>query len=255
MGKSFADEAEFAAFIGRDDFLRKMTTDAVATALEGFTMPLQEGRDLEWLAMATRRALAITMRHISDSPERTSNAEIRAELERLAAIAQSAWRELFECDHAAESRLWDYGWRHGDGEGGIDIGDGMVMGEPSMHVRFKAAVRELDWVAGFLRDAARETESQRGPWRQSEQRSLRIERARYLAPVFEAAFGQPVSANNWPGDALHKSRTPFMEFYQRAVAIAFGEKATPDISGVLKAGCKLHREYPVQFVEGTIPGL
>jgi hypothetical protein len=46
-----------------------------------------------------------------------------------------------------------------------------------------------------------------------------------------------------------------MDFYQRMVALAFDEQVTEDISDVLKAACQLHRDQPVQFAEGLIPGL
>lgn len=253
---SFADDEEFAAFIGMDHSLPQVTRDTVTSALEGFALSLLSGRDFGWLAMAVRRSLAITMRNVSDGPERTSNADIRAELERLAGLAGSTWVELFECDHAADSRLWDHAWRHrGDGEGGAAIGDGIVFGAPSHYRRFKAAVSELDWLAGFMRDAAKATESQRGPWRQSEEKRLRIERGQCMATIFEAAFGQPVSANNFPNDARHKAPTAFMDFYQRMVNLAFDARETVNLAEVVKAACQLHRQNPASFDESIIPGL
>ncbi len=252
---SFADEEEFASWLGRDDWLRQVSDEAVSNALAEFPLTLSEGRDMAWLAMAVRRALAISMRHVEDGPERTSNADIRAELERLAALAGSTWAELFQCDHAADSRLWDHAWHHWDGEGGTDVGNGMVMGEPSDYRRFKAAVAELDWLAIFMRDAAKATPSQRGPWRQSEEKRLRVERGQYLAPIYEAAFGHPVSANNFPTDARIKAQTPFMDFYGRMVTLAFGARETANLTEVVKAACQLHRQHPAEFGEGIIPGL
>lgn len=251
---SFANDEEFAAFVGRDDWLRQVSDEAVSSALAGFPLSLNERHDMAWLAMAVRRALAITMRHKEDGPDRTSNAAIRKELERLAALVGSTWLQLFNCNHAADSQLWRHAWQHWNGDGGTDIGGGIIMGEPSDYRRFQAAITELDWLSSFLRDAAKATESQQGPWRQSEEKFLRIERGQYLAPIFEAAFAQKVSANNWPS-GTHKAPSAFMDFYQRMVALAFNEKATPDISGVLKAACQLHRKQPAQFAEGIIPGL
>lgn len=246
-----------AAFIGGDHILPMVTREAVAVALEGFALSLLPGRDMDWLAIAVRRSLAITIRNGSDGPERTSNADIRAELERLSGLAGSTWLELFQCDHAANSRLWDHAWRHwdGDGDGGADISGGIVVGEPSDYRRFEAAVAELEWLAGFMREAANATESQRGPWRQSEEKRLRVERGQYLAPIFEAAFGQSVSANNFPNDARHKAPTAFMDFYRRMVVLAFGARETVNLAEVVKAACQLHRQHPAQFAEGIIPGL
>lgn len=251
----FADDAEFTAFIGMDHMLPAVTPEAVANALTGFSLPLLPGRDMDWLAMAVRRSLAISIPNVSDGPERTSNADIRGELERLAALAGSTWLEIFQCDHAAESRLWDHALHHWNGEGGTDIGDGMVMGEPSDYRRFMAAVAELDWLSNFLREAAKATESQRGPWRQSEEKRLRLQRGQYLAPIYEAAFGRPVSANNFPTDARIREQTPFMDFYGRMVTLAFGARETANLTQVVKATCQLHRQFPVEFAEGIIPGL
>lgn len=251
---SFADEEEFAAFIGRDHLMPTFTTEAVANAMQDFPLALLPTRSLEWLSVAARRALAISMRHIEDGPNRTSNAEIKAELERLSALTSATWRELFECDRAAESQVWDYAWKHWDGEGGTEIGQGQIIGEPTLHRRFKAAIREIEWLSRLLKDAAGKTASQNGPWRRAEERQIRIERAQYLAVIFEAAFGQPVTANNWPNGTEYE-KSSFMDFYQRMVALAFGERVTPDLSGVTKEACRRHRVYPARFADGMIPGL
>lgn len=252
---SFADDTEFDAFIALEHMLPAVTREGVTVALEGLSAPLLPSKDLDWLAMAVRRALAITMRNMSDGPDRTSNADIRAELDRLSAIAVSTWLELFRCDHAADSRLWDHAWHGWDGEGGTDIGDGTIIGEPADYRRFKTAVMELDWMASFMREAARATAIPRGPWRDSERKRLRVERGQYLAPIFEAAFGQSVSANNFPHDVRHKAPTAFMDFYRRMVTLAFGARETSNLSEVVKAACQQHRQCPAQFGEGVIPGL
>lgn len=252
---SFADDDEFNEFVTGGHHFPCVTAAAVASALKGFAPSLLPGKDMDWLAMAVRRALGIAVRDFENSPKRTSNAEIRAELERLAGVVGSTWTELFLCDHAAESRLWDHSWRNWDGSGGTDIGNGMVMGETSDFRRFKAAVGELDWIASFLREAAKTTKSQRGPWRQSEEKRLRVERAQYLAPIFETAFGQSVAANNFPNDARHKAPTAFMDFYERMVTLTFGARETTNLTEVVKAACRLHRQHPATFGEGLIPGL
>lgn len=245
---TFADEAEFAAFIGRDSWLPKVTPDSVGKSLDGFTLSLLPDKTMDWLAMAVRRSLAISMRSVSAGPDRTSNADIRAELERLAELAGSTWLELFQCSDATDSRLWTIAWRRWDGEGGN-------VGEPLEYRRYKAAVKELDWLAGFLRLAAKETESPRGPWREKERKWLRIERAQYLAPVFESAFGERVTANNFPTDPRHKAPTPFMDFYARMITLAFGAREAVNFTEVVKAARQRHRQHPVQFAEGIIPGL
>lgn len=245
---SFADETELSAFLGRDHLLPAVTSEAVARALNGFALQLLPGRDMGWLAMAVRRALAISLRNKSDGPDRTSNAEIRAELDRLSSMLQSTWQQLYECDHAVDDRLWTVAWRRWDGEGGN-------VREPQEYRRYKAAVTEIDWLSRFLRLAAKETPSTRGPWRDKERKWIRIQRGQYLAPIFEAAFGQPVTANNYGNDARHKALTPFMDFYARMVTLAFGAREKSNLAEVVKAACREHRRQPAQFAEGVIPGL
>lgn len=230
-----------------DHRLLTVTRETVARALEGFPIPLLPDRDMDWLTMAVRRALAIAKRDKRRGPERTSNADIRADLERLAELAGQTWLKLVECDLATDDRIHTIAWRHWDGEGGN-------VSEPQEYRRYRAALVELEWLAGFLHKAAMETESPKGSWRAKERRWLRIERGRNLAPIFEAAYGKLVSANNWPSDKEHEA-SAFMDFYQRLVALAFGENVTPDLSGVLKEVCQRHRQDPVQFDEGVIPGL
>lgn len=232
----------------RGRVFNKLTREAVEIALEGFALPLLPERDWDWLASAVRRALTINVRDRLDAPDRPSNAEIRRDLERLAALAESTWYELFECDEATDHRLWTFAWRRWDGEGGS-------VSEPLEYRRFKATVAELEWLASFMRGAARSTTSQRGPWRQSEEKRLRVLRGQYLAPIYEAAFGEPVSANNFPTDARIRAQTPYMDFYGRMVTLAFGARETANLTEVVKAACQLHRQDPVEFAEGIIPGL
>lgn len=251
---SFADGAEFSSFYARDHFLPKVTPDAVSRALVDFGLSLKSGKDFDWLAMAVRRSLALTMRNADDGPARTSNATIRAELERFSDLASEAVEPLTKCNQAIDDALWSHASRHWNGEGGRDVGNGMVIGEPSEYRRYRNAVIELEWLTQFLRSAAETIEAPRKQWRAPEAKALRIQRGQCLAPVFKAAFGERVSANNFPS-GTERGKTPFMDFYQRMVELAFGEHCTPNISEVLKLACRLHRDNPVTFTEGQIPGL
>lgn len=251
---SFADEDEFNSFIYRDHLLPHVTSDAVAKALTGFELDLRPGKDWAWLAIAVRRSLALTMRHVSDSPERTSDADVRGHLEDLSDVAGSAWLRLFECEDEAESRLFAFAFSRWDGRGGTDAGGGLVIGEPPEFQRYKAAIAELDWLAGFMRDAAKAIDVPRKQWRGPERKALNMQRGQCLAPIFEAAFGRQPTTNNWPSGS-HMKPSAFMEFYQRMVALAFGDRSTPNISAVLKAACRRHRAAPVQFADDMISGL
>lgn len=184
-----AREDDMDRFFARDHLLPNVTPQTVRNALADFALPLLPERDFDWLAMAVRRSLAISLPNVSDGPERTSNADIRGELKRLAALAGSTWLELFQCEQAAESHLWDYAWHHWNGEGGTDVGDGLVMGEPSDFRRLRSAVAELDWLAGFMERAASATEVPRKQWKNPERKALRIQRGRDLAPSLKQLSG------------------------------------------------------------------
>lgn len=228
-----------------------VSTEAVAEALRGFNLSLAPGKDLSWLAMAVRRSLGVA---IMFQLPMTSNSEIRTELRRLAGLAESTWIELFQYRRDTDHQLMNFAWQK-DYDDITERLDSDAWELPTEYARYQSAIAELDWLGQFLRRAADATRPQAGPWRQSEGKRRRIERGHLLAPVFECAFGIAVSANNYPNDPRHKLPTAFMDFYQRMVKLAFGENVTPDLSGVLKASCQLHRNKPVQFVEGIIPDL
>ena len=231
--------------------LPMVSTEAVAEALSGFNLPFASGKDLSWLAMAVRRSLGVAT---MVSLPMTSSSEIRIELRRLAGIAESTWIELFQYRKDTDGHLMNYAWQKDDDANpdGFDRDDWEL---PTDYARYQTAIAELDWLGQFLRRAADATRPQAGPWRQSGEKRRRIDRGHFLAPVFESGFGVAVSANNYPNDPRHKSPTAFMDFYQRMVKLAFGENLTPDLSGVLKASCQLHRSAPMELVEGIIPNL
>ena len=239
-----------------DKRLAGVTPDDLAKALKGFPLPLVSGRDMDWLALAVRRSLAVSMDNVSDGPDRRSNAVVRHELKRLSKLTGATWKELFSCDEAADDHIWNHAWKRSGGTGGKDVGNGLSLGEPPDYLRFRAAVAELDWVSSLLRGAANSTASQGGQWANSERKRKRVERGRYLAPVYEAAFGKKVTANNYGnGDARFTRPTPFMDFYERIVVIAFGRDEITGLSENVKQACQRHRHDPVQFRAGLIPRL
>jgi hypothetical protein len=236
---SFADDEELRAFVARDDWLPHVTAEAVADALQWF--PLQPRYSMDWLATAVRRALAATIPNASDHPGRQSNSETKQELKRLASRAGKAWRAIQECSDAARRAAWDYAWHNSPLEGGgTDIGDGIVIGNPADSSRFHTALVELDWLSQFLRRTAESIESQRPRWPENEWREIRTERAQFLVPIFQTAFGL-------------QELTGFGDFYQRIVSLAFDEGDIRDFEKVISDARRRHREAPVTFADGVIP--
>jgi hypothetical protein len=243
-GESDADDLfGLEAFLARDHYLPHVTPESVVKALEGFALNLVEDRDSVWLSMAVRRKFAATLRNVTDEPDRPSNAIVREELRKLAAEAQSAWLSIFSRSFEADDHVWDNASAHWDGKGGEETGDGLSMGTPTDYQRFKTALAELDWLGCFLQRTVAEMPSQPKKWRDRLRRDIRVERGYYLAPVFETAFGQVITVNNWPHDKTSNA-TPFMEFYQRMVKLAFGEGGTPNLDRVLKNARQLYRDHP-----------
>ncbi len=239
---SLADKSELNAFIYRDHMLPKVTPQAVADALDGFALPRVRNRSTDWLAMAVRRALAATLRNVGETPDRPKNADVRDELKGLATTAKEAWLAIWQRSPCSDSRIWDHAWRCWDGEGGNEVGDGITIGDPADHRRFNAALAELDWLGSFLHRAAEATEAQPPRWREAERRELRIERAQYLFPIFEATF-EPVQLNT------------FTDFYQRMVWLAFEEGDIPDLEALISEMKRRHDRAPVTFNPDFIPGL
>jgi hypothetical protein len=240
--------SDIELFFSRDDYLPHLTTDSVAEALKECPLSLTPGRDAEWLAMATRRALSITRRMTEYGSGRVSAVKIRKELERLASAAERAWAAIFSRSEAADHTLWNIAFDHWEGVNAL-----AAMEDPYFpYIRFRHALSELEWLADFVQTAARETKAQPPNWKLKADREIRVERGHCLAPIFEAAFGEPISVNNWPNAPR---KTPFMDFYQRMVSIAYRERSTPDLSGVLKQAQRAHRKMPIEFAEGVIPGM
>lgn len=244
---SFADESEFDAFLNRDSYLPHVTAESAAEALEHFPLPLGPLRDWNWLAMAVRRSIAMTMQNVSEGPNRQSNADTRKELKALGKRAGKLWVALFEGRSAeAEDAIWGYSWQHWNGEGGEEIANGLAMGDPTDWRRFQDAMRELDWMSGFLHQVAKNIPSQAPKWTKAEWREIRIQRAHFLAPIYVAAFHANELTNKTFGD-----------FYQRMVALAFpGElDDIPDFEAVISEARKRHEATPVVYNPSHIPGL
>lgn len=231
---------EMERFSARDSMLPDVTPEAVADALKISGLPLQPHYSLDWLATAVRRALAITIRHISERPERQSNRETKRELEKLAVRAGKLWLAIQERSDAADSAVWLHSFKVWNGEGGAEVANGIIMGTPADSKRFHLALAELDWLSSFLRDAAKSAGVQQPRWREAETRETHIERAEYLAPIYKTAFGL---------DELIR----FKDFYQAMVSLAFDEGDIPDLEAVIGEARRRHSQVPATFAEGVIP--
>jgi len=243
---SVPDEDLYTQLMLTDPSIAKLTEAAVGKALEGFALTPQP--DMAWLARAIQGALLYTLGNASDAPERQSNKKTKAELKKLASRASKLRLAIQQRSGAADSELFEYARSQWDGGGGADV-LGVTIGEPSLYRAFQAAQAQLDWLPDFLLLAANGVKPQSGPWQTSERREKRIERAQCLSPIYEMAFGAAPTVNTWPG----QNGGPWPDFYQRIVALAFGELLTPDAEGVLDEARRRDKNERVIFEPGIIP--
>lgn len=218
-----------------DHVLPEITPSEIESRFKDFPLPLADGRTYEWLAAAIRRSLAIPMLHEKSNYHRLTSSD-RKEIVRLASNAEKLWLELFASSFEIDNHLTNYAW------GASTPADGSF-DEPHVHKRFRKAVHELDWLASFLREAAN-VELKTGPQKSSSDKRLRIEKCCYLAPVYEAAFGKPITVNNYPYE--DENPTPFAQF---CTTLGVNKQ---DLSKVLKAVKKRHETEPVIFHSGVI---
>jgi len=239
------DEDLYNELMLTDPSIAKVTEAAVAKALAGFALTPKP--DMAWLARAIQGALFCTLGNASDAPERQSNKKTKAELKKLASHAIKLRFAIQKRSGAADSELWEFARSQRDGEGGVDV-HGVTLGEPSLYRAFQAALTQLNWLPDFLLHAANGVKPQSGPWQTSERREKRIERAHYLSPIYEKAFSREAVVQVWPEGLGY-----WPEFFQRTLELAFEDKDTNDLEGVLNEARRRHKSSPVKFEPGIIP--
>jgi hypothetical protein len=184
----------------------------------------------EIFAAEVRRALSQTIPPESLDPSRVSNVEIQNKLLELSRIAKELDSEISNLDPHSDTRLKNAAFRNS----GLNNFIGFIFSRNNEYYKFHKAAFQLSFLASFLRSASENVEPQAHKWQQSEIRRLRIWRGTALIPIFEGAFCQKITLNGWPSDSRARAPTPFMDFYQRMVKLAFGEATTADLSSVLK---------------------
>lgn len=228
-----------------------LTVEAIQTWLKSNDLRCVEGRDNVWLTRAVRTALYACVPDVRGDKDRKGNAGIRTQLTRQAAKIRKAWLALNDTHDDTDTFVWDFAFRNWDGEGGKDCGNGIMIGEPLDYGRYANAVREMDWLAGFLDRAAAALEDQRKNWRLTAGYEWHVDCGHSLAAVYEHAFGEPPTVNNYP--SADRAPTMFMHFYEVMMRLAFKENAVLNLADVLKDARQRHEEHPVSFRAGVIP--
>lgn len=205
-----------------DHQLPHLTQEAVGKALKGFPLPFVAGKDLDWLAPKLKLELEYSIPSEIHGPARLSNADIRQSLSAKICSLASTLEILRAREINLDMHLSDVALDYSDGEG------------PTKYAVFKGTLIAMQDSLDFLNLALDEIEMQRGPWRQSEAKRDRIYRLERLAPLYEEAFGETVSANNYPNDSRHEKPTAFMDFCSRVITLAFGARETVNLAEVAK---------------------
>jgi hypothetical protein len=227
--------------------IAKLTESAVAGALSGFEP--EPRREMSWIARAVQGALYASIQSADERPDRPSNVEVRSELLKLTRECSKVWLALSERSNEADSAIWDRAFSSWVSSADDDL-DTVEIGEPEDYTAFNQALRQLDWLSGFLRGAAAALERQSPNWRRAEHREQRVLRAQFLSGIYQEAFGVEPTVNTWP---TAKSLGPWADFYQRIVAVAFGERATPNLEAVLDEARRRDKTQRVSFGPGVIP--
>lgn len=222
--------------------IARITEQLVADALRDFR--LTPVRSQAWLTRAIQIHLRKSLTPACDGPSRQENKVTHQELIKAADKLVRAQRALEGLSDAADSAVWHYTW-----SAWSDAPVGEVTGSAPAYHSLQQMREALDDHANRLREAAAELDKQGPNWRRAIEREERIRRAHYLAPVFEEAFEVEASINTW-GGAPTLGLWP--DFYQRIVAMAFSEHATPDLVPVLKEARRRHVAERAVFDLGNV---
>ena len=211
-------------FIQRQPSLARITGQSVAAALAD--IPLEPRQGFDWLARAIQGVLLMTLPPDPIGCEQVSGME-PIELTRTAMrdTARHAKADI-ETAYAAIVRNRD-----------------MISRDEALD-----AERALERVLGSI---APLVEMKPSPPRENDTRrfEMNVERAYFLAPLFEMAFDDNATVNEWP-DALSGH---WSEFYRRIVRLTFDENVR-NVRDVLKKARKMQLRFgPVEFSAGIIP--
>lgn len=201
-------------------------SDALRIALANF--PLQLLKDWDWLAVRVREALTVVTPNLSymDNGYK-GNIATRDQLLRLAHKCGDLYTELHGIDGEVE-RVIAASFRN---EGLATI---------------KETLARLEFLRDSLEITARHLKQPVGKSVAAAGAEIRIRQARYLAPVFENAFGSQATLNDWPGAALG----PWADFFNGIAKLAT-QSPVANLRKVLKEARKRSRKAPIFWADMT----
>jgi hypothetical protein len=216
--------------------LDRVTAAAIEQALSGFSLPLSDSWTHEQLAEAVRQALSLPQRHFQS--QRLSNQDIRKRIQKLSAAASKLADGFENLGGQAEWHIAGSSFK----ASGMNNFLGFLHSDRTGYATFYRWASQARLMAQYLESVAEDVSRQSPQWRQKVNRDRRVVAGAALIPVFEQAFKTTVTVNNWPFDGRHSKPTPFMEFFQLIMKVAFRENVTSDISGILKEARRLYTQ-------------
>lgn len=210
-----------------DPWIRAITSERIAVALEGFPLPLAEGWD--WTRLA--RSIQDTANAARGDPPQ-SDADAKAELVKLADKAKALHRAISRMGETAEIAAFWEAFRHlqvRQNANRIDYDDDY---KPLM-------LDSLETIANILAGAASQAGTQRKQaprWQEKHRQERRIGFAIALTPVFQSAFDTPARANNWHVE--YGDEHPWPEFYRRIYVELFPGSERLNLPKVLQEAAR-----------------
>lgn len=232
LDNKFLDPA-FASIFGRDDRFPHITAVSIEAALQGFPLSLAPARDMTWLAKVVRRSLALTTPNIEGMPDHyKGNGAIREKLKVLSLQAKLLGNGFDNLDNdelaTLSAALGDAEWQS-----------------------FETALLHIQFLSEMLDVVCAGIKVEKGKWRSSALKELRIRQAHYLAPIFEGAYEIGATySDRGKGEVTG----PWPEFFVRMLKLATSDNLTKDtLRATVKEGRTRHTDNPVSYPSTIIP--
>jgi hypothetical protein len=215
--------------LGRSDpWVKAITPERIARAIEGFPLPLVEGWDI---ALLTTRIQDVAAFSREQTPQ--GDAEAKKELRKLAARAKDLRRSLERMGGTSNFATFiEVLQREYESQGTQQI-DWNEDYKQMMHHPLKVIEEVLTRAASQIC-----TQPKQAPgWQRRAVQERRVKVAIDLGRVFEEAYGLSAKSHNWAAD--FGKEHPWRRFYRRIYVELFPEDDRLNLTKVLHEAAKL----------------